>query len=54
MGTVQLAKIKGETIQNYQATQLKEGISKRTLGMELELLRLLLKKVKRGAPARKA
>ena len=28
MGTVRLAKIKGETIQNYQATRLKEGISR--------------------------
>jgi hypothetical protein len=39
MGTVRLAKISEETIQNYQATRLKEGVSKRTPGMDLDLLR---------------
>jgi integrase len=46
LGTVALRKIDAESVRGYQAQRLAERVSQRTITMELELLRLLLKKIK--------
>ena len=45
-GKLLLSEIRGEQISRYQRTRLKEGVSNRTVNIEVNLLRLVLRKAK--------
>jgi integrase len=46
MGSLPLKRVTLDDINNYQATRLREKAAPRTIGMEMELLRLVLKRAK--------
>jgi integrase len=49
LGAVRVGKIEAETIAEYQRRRLDEGVSGRTINLEVSLLRLVLKKARRWA-----